>query len=340
MFTARCPQRQVFLKESTVLVTGGAGAIGSHLVRQLLENNYFVIVLDDLSSGRRENCPDDSRLIFVKGSILDLNLLEGIFTKYSIEIVFHMAAHFANQNSVEHPEADLLTNTLGTLRLLEFSKRSSVNRFVYASSSCIYGNSTGLISADFITKLETPYAISKLSGEGYVHFYHHFHKLKTTVVRYFNSYGPYDRPGPYRSVIPNFIWRAMNRQPLIITGTGKETRDFTYVEDIVQGTLLAATQDSGIGQIFDIGTGIETEIIQLAEKINQITGNPAGIQYCERRKWDEITRRKANIEKAQKLLNYQPQVSLEEGLKRTYQWLQNESLSYTCSGKESCIPMF
>jgi nucleoside-diphosphate-sugar epimerase len=309
-------------KEITALVTGGAGAIGGHLVKRLAEDHNWVLVLDDLSSGRRENCPEDDRVIFVKGSILDSNLLEEIFTRHGIQVVFHLAAHFANQNSVEHPEEDLLTNALGTLRLLEFSRRFRVNRFVFASSSCIYGNSTGLISTDFITKLETPYAVSKLSGEGYVHFYHNFHKLSVTVVRYFNSYGPYDLPGPYRSVIPNFMWRAINRKPLIITGTGKETRDFTYVEDIVNGTILAATQDAGSGQIFDIGTGTEIEIIEVAEKINEITENPAGIEYRERRNWDHITRRKADIEKAQKFLYYKPQVSLDDGLKRTYEWLK------------------
>jgi UDP-glucose 4-epimerase len=316
------------LNGKTILVTGGAGAIGGHLVKALARNGNSVIVLDDLSSGRAKNLPDDVKVKFVQGSILDEKLIREIFTDHRVQIIFHLAALFANQNSVEHPEADLLTNSSGTLKLLEFAHQYEVERFLYSSSSCIYGNGDFLSSADLINHLETPYAISKLSGEAYVSFYHRFHKLNTTVVRYFNSYGPRDLPGAYRSVIPNFMWRAINHQPLVITGTGQETRDFTYVDDIVEGTILAATKDTGIGQTFDIGTGTEIEILYLAEKINEIIENPTPIEYRERRGWDGILRRRANIEKAARLLGFSPKVPIKEGLQKTYEWMQSEDLAY------------
>lgn len=317
------------LSGKRILVTGGAGAIGGHLVKALAESGSSVWVLDDLSSGRVENLIGDAHVKFVRGSILNEELLQRIFSENRFQIIFHLAALFANQNSVEHPEEDLMTNSLGTLRLLEFSCKFEVERFLYSSSSCIYGNTGKVSSTEFITHLETPYAISKITGEAYVSFYHRFYNLNTTVVRYFNSYGPGDLPGAYRSVIPNFMWRAMNHHPLIITGTGRETRDFTYVSDIVEGTILAATQDTGIGEIFDIGTGQEVEIVKLAEEINKLTNNPVALQYKERRTWDGILKRKANIERAKRLLGFEPQVGIEEGIEKTHEWMRTADLSST-----------
>ena len=305
-----------------ILVTGGAGAIGGHLVRALAARRNRVIVLDDLSSGRAANVPQLPDVELRVGSIVDAPFVDHIFAAARIDVVFHLAALFANQNSLEHPEEDLITNALGTVRMLEASRRYKVKRFLYASSSCIYGDQDS--RADAVTRIDTPYAISKMSGEAYVHYYGRRQGVPATIVRYFNSFGPHDLPGPYRSVIPNFLARAIAGLPLVVTGTGRETRDFTYVEDIVAGTLLAAASEVALGQVFDIGSGRETEIAALAEQINVIARNRAGIQFAERRSWDGIARRYANLEASRRAFGYAPAVTIEEGLRRTHAWMLEE----------------
>ncbi len=309
------------LKGKNILVTGGAGAIGGNLVKFLSEFRCRVIVIDNLSAGFRENIPKRQNVIFYKNTILNDAVLKKIF-KNGVDYVFHLAAHFANQNSIEHPCQDLLTNAFGTIKLLEYNKKYAVERFIYASSSCVYGSTDKKMSEDLITKLETPYAVSKLTGEEYVHFYHRYYNMNTTVVRYFNAYVPGDPPGRYRNVIPNFFMLALNRKPLVITGTGRETRDFTFMDDVVMGTVLTLTRDVSRGQIYNIANGSETEILHLAKLINRITGNPAGIKFAPPRKWDAIRKRISNIEKSKAHLEYRPSVSLEDGLVATWKWFK------------------
>lgn len=312
------------INKKVILITGGAGAIGGNLVKALSKTGNKIIVIDDLSSGDRENCPNQDNVIFYKGSILDNELLTKIFlnSNHKVNIVFHLAAHFANQNSIDHPQEDLLTNALGTLKLLEFSRKAEVGKFVYASSSCIYGDKETDLKEDLFFKLETPYAISKLCGEEYMHFYHNFHNLKVVILRYFNAFGPGDPPGKYRNVIPNFMYLAIRNKPLIITGTGEETRDFTYMDDIVRGTILAAQVKEVSGQTFNIGTGREIKVRYVAELINKLSGNRVGIRFIRRRGWDKIVKRVANIEKSRKMLNYSPEISFEEGLERAFAWFK------------------
>jgi nucleoside-diphosphate-sugar epimerase len=310
------------LADKIVLVTGGAGAIGSNLVRALLAYRSKIIILDDLSSGDRRNIPQARQIIFKQASVLDDRALEETFHN-KINYVFHLAAHFANQNSVEHPREDLLVNTLGTLKLLEYSRRVPLERFVYTSSSCVYGDGTKKkLTEDLVTKLETPYAISKLAGEEYVHFFSRHYELPATVVRYFNAYGAWDPPGKYRNVIPNFFLRAMRRQPLVITGTGDEKRDFTFMDDIVRGTLLTLATKQAIGHVYNIGSGRAVTIRRLAGLINEITANPAGVKFTPHRKWDTIKVRLASIDKSLKHTGYMPQVRLEDGLSRTWEWFR------------------
>ena len=311
------------LNGKTILVTGGAGAIGSNLVKTLSGYKCKVIVIDDLSAGQKENMPDRNNIIFYKDTILNDKVLDQIFKK-KIDYVFHLAAHFANQNSVEHPRLDLLTNVMGTLKLLEYANKNSVKQFIYASSSCVYGPTNEAMTEELITKLETPYAISKLTGEEYVHFFCRYHKLKTTVVRYFNAYGPGDPPGRYRNVIPNFFMLALHKKPLTVMGSGHETRDFTYMDDVVDGTLLTLTAKNAGGHIYNIGRGEETTIIRLARLINKIAGNPAGIKFIKKRKWDSIQRRLANIDKSRRALGYAPSIPLEEGLLKTWEWFRKK----------------
>lgn len=314
------------MADKTIVVTGGAGAIGGNLVKALSGTPGRIIVIDDLSSGSAENLPDKNNVEFLKGSIVDDRLLEKIFLRgrRKIDTVFHLAAHFANQNSVEHPQEDLATNALGTLKLLEFSRKGGVGKFVYASSSCVYGSKSGDLQEGLVSQLETPYAISKLCGEEYAHFYHNFYKREIVILRYFNAFGPGDPPGRYRNVIPNFMLSAIRKKPLIITGTGEETRDFTYMDDVVRGTILASRSPKGPGEIFNIGTGCEIKIRDMAKLINKISANPAGIKFVERRSWDNITKRVANIDKSKKLLGYSPKVDFEEGLKKTFEWFRKK----------------
>jgi len=310
------------LMNKNILVTGGCGAVGSNLVGRLINMGCkSVTVIDNLTSGLVENLPTSSNLTFIEGDITLPKDLDRAFQK-DIDVVFHLAARFANQNSVENPIEDLNTNIKGTLLLLEYSRRKYV-KFIYTSSSCVYGNKKGeLNESDIHYLLDTPYAISKLTGEYYTKFYQDFYGLNTVVLRLFNSYGPNERDGKYRNVIPNFIARALRQEPLIITGTGDETRDFTFVGDVVDALTAAAEKEEATGSVFNIGSGKETRIIELANIINELTGNKAGIQFAPRRPWDKITRRAAGIAKAKAILGYSPKVQLEEGIRETINWFK------------------
>lgn len=313
-----------YYKEQSVLITGGAGAIGSNLCRALAEAGAQVIILDNLSSAERWNIPSLPGILFVEGDIRDGVKLKRVFFEKP-KMVFHLAAFFANQNSVDHPETDLEVNGLGTLRLLEYSILTGVERFIYASSGCsIYGSSAPLpLTEEFISlNLSSPYQITKMLGELYCNFFSNHYGLKVVKPRFFNSYGPGEVPGQYRNVIPNFIYWAMKGQSLPITGSGEETRDFTYVSDIVDGLLRAGFMESAIGQEFNLASGKETRVIGLANMINQATGNKAGIKFAQRRKWDTKDRLLASIDRARELIGYEPKISFEEGLKNTIDWFK------------------
>jgi nucleoside-diphosphate-sugar epimerase len=260
----------------------------------------------------------------VEGDILDEVKLKRVFFERP-RIIFHLAAFFANQNSVDHPERDLMVNGMGSLRMLEYSVFTGVERFVYASSGCsIYGSESPFpLREEFMSMhLSTPYQISKMLGELYCNFFCNHYGLKVVKPRFFNSYGPGEAPGQYRNVIPNFIYWAMKGLPLPITGTGEETRDFTYVEDIVDGLLRAGTMESAVGQEFNLASGKETRVIDLAHMINETTGNKAAIHFTQRRKWDTKPRLLASIDRARDLIGYEPKIVFETGLKSTIKWFQ------------------
>lgn len=307
-----------------ILVTGGAGAIGSNLTRKLAELGAQVIILDDFSSAERWNVPSLPGILLVEGDVVDEIKLKRVFFERP-EIVIHLAAFFANQNSVDHPERDLTVNGMGTLRLLEYSVLTGVERFIYASSGCsIYGSSAPLpLREDFMSMhLSTPYQITKMLGELYCNFFYNHYGLKVVKPRFFNSYGPGEVPGQYRNVIPNFIYWAMKGLPLPITGSGEETRDFCYVGDIVDGLLRAGFFESAIGQEFNLASEKETCIIDLAEMINKATGNQAGIKFTQRRKWDTKSRLLASVDHARDLIGYEPGTPFDVGLMNTINWFR------------------
>lgn len=308
-----------------VLVTGGAGCIGSNLIRTLLKADpEKIVVVDDLSAAYEWNLPKDPKLLFTCGSILDEEKMKWAFS-FKPHYVFHLAAQFANQNSVDHPETDLLVNGLGTLKALEYSNLVGVERFVFASSGCsVYGNQAPLpLREDYVSlHLDTPYQINKLVGELYCNYFYNYYKLPVAIARYFNVYGPGEVPGKYRNVIPNFIWWALHKQPLPITGSGEETRDFTFVDDIVDGTLRMGVVKEAVGEAVNLASETETRVIDLANWINELTGNEAEIVFRPRRDWDQVVKRRASIGKAKKILGYEPGTDIKIGLRKTYEWFR------------------
>ena len=308
-----------------VLITGGAGCIGSNLTRALLKADVEkILVLDDLSSSEKWNLPNDPKVLFIQGSVLDDEALKHVFSKKP-NWVFHLAVHFANQNSIDHPETDLLVNGLGTLKVLKYSQRVKVQKFVFASSGCsVYGNDAPLpLKEEYVSlHLDSPYQITKLLGELYCNFFHDYYGLPVVIGRFFNVYGPGEIPGKYRNVIPNFIHWAMHGQQLPIMGTGEETRDFTFVDDVIEGVLRAAVVPEAGGEAMNLASGTETKIVNLANMINELTGND-GLRFVERRSWDKIVRRRASIEKARKIIGYEPKTVMKEGLKKTVEWIED-----------------
>lgn len=307
-----------------VLVTGGAGAIGSNLCKRLVELGATVIILDNLFSSYIWNVPDLPNVLFVKGDVTNDIDLKLVFNMKP-SIVFHLAAFFANQNSVDYPETDLLVSGLGTIKTLEYAVLIGVEKYVYASSGCaIYGAQAPLPLKEEFTSLHlsSPYQISKMTGELYCNFYYHHYELPVVKTRFFNSYGPGEVPGQYRNVIPNFIYWAMKGYSLPITGSGKMTRDFTYVGDIVDALLRAGYYEQAIGQEMNIASGKEIDILELANMINEVTGNKAPLRFTERRKWDTKSRLLASIDRARELIGYNPKMDFDEGLQLTIQWFR------------------
>jgi nucleoside-diphosphate-sugar epimerase len=306
----------------TVLVTGGAGCVGSNLTRKLAELAEKVIILDNLSSAYEWNIPPADNIQFVEGDILNDEELKRVF-KEQPDMVFHLAAHFANQNSVDNPEKDLMVNGIGILKVLQYAQLVGVERFVYSSSGCgVYGLESQMPfrEHDISINLHTPYQVTKLLGELYTNYFHNLYDLPIVNARFFNVFGPGEVPGKYRNVIPNFFYWSMNGQALPITGNGNETRDWTFVEDIVNGLLSMGVVEEAVGEAINLGSGIDHKVGDMAQIVNKLTGNKAGIKYTERRNWDAKTCLLSSIDKAKDILNYKPKMGFEDGLERTHQW--------------------
>ena len=307
------------------MVTGGAGFIGNNLVRKLLAQQVAnIVIMDNQSSGMAVFLPDDPRITFVGMDIDKMDKLNFVINQHEFDYVFHLAAHFANQNSVDHPFSDIQTNIVGTVSLLEILKfHKSLKKFVYASSSCVYGTAEQMNEQAYIYPSETPYSINKFTAELYTQYYAHLFHVPTVSIRIFNTYGPYEMAGKYRNVIPNFIEKALNGEDLIITGTGKETRDFTFVEDLIDLMLTAVLSPSKEGEIFNGGTGQKTEIKAMAEIIKSVTSSSSNIVFKPARNWDKVKDRVSDLSMSQKVLNYQPKVNIQEGLEKTIKWYKD-----------------
>ncbi len=307
---------------SRVLVTGGAGFIGSHLVRRLHAEGHSVRVLDNLATGFRHNLEEvlDS-IDFIEGDICDL----GVCTKASqdIDTVFHVAALPSVPRSMADPMGTHNTNVNGTLNLLESARQQGVRRFVYSSSSSAYGDTPDLPKVESMEPLpRSPYAAAKLSGELYTLAYARAGLIDGVALRYFNVFGPRQDPnGPYAAVIPLIFRAVLTDSPVTIFGDGRQTRDFTYVDNVVDANLLGAFQDSRrvSGHVVNVGTGSRISLLDLIALAEDVTGKRITIRHLPDRAGD-VRDSQAGLERARAVLGYQPKVAVREGMARLWEW--------------------
>ena len=309
---------------SSVLVTGGAGFIGSHLTEALLQGGHRVRVLDDFSTGKREN------LIFGK-EYSSLEIIEGDIrypavcqkAMKGIEFVFHLAALPSVQRSVEDPLGSNAVNSGGTLNILFGAREEKIKRVIYASSSSIYGDTPALPKhEDMPSNPLSPYALQKYIGEQYCRLFYELYGLETVSLRYFNIFGPRQDPNSiYSAVIPKFIDALLQGSPPIIFGDGEQSRDFTYIENVVQANLLAMSAEHLHGEAINIACAERTPLNQLVDVLRKILGSKLSPVYEEPRKGD-VRHSLADIRKAKEILNYKPKVGVELGLKKTVEFFQ------------------
>jgi len=302
------------------LVTGGAGFIGSNIVEALLERGEQARVLDNLSTGKRENiAPFMDKIDFMEADILDMDAM--MKACKGIDYVLHQAALPSVPRSVADPMSSTRVNVDGTVNVLWAAKEAGVKRLVYASSSSAYGNQPTLPKReDMPADPLSPYAISKYAGELYARVFHQIYGLSTVSLRYFNVFGPRQDPASqYAAVIPKFIKALMNGEPPVIYGDGEQSRDFTFVKNVVSANILAAHAEGVSGNTFNIACGQRTTLNQLVDHLKKILKSPLSPCYTDPRPGD-IRHSLADISLAERFLNYKPDYTIEEGLEKTVAW--------------------
>ena len=304
------------------LVTGGAGFIGSSIARRLVGLKQEVVILDDFSTGKRENLDDIRRdVTIVEGSICDLDLVRKVTT--GITHVFHHAAVVSVVRSVDDPLTTNAVNIGGTLNCLMAARDSGVKRFVYAASSSAYGDNPSLPKReDMKPEPLSPYAISKLTGEFYSRVFHQIYGLETVCLRYFNIFGPHQDPtSQYSAVIPIFITKMLKGESPTIYGDGEQSRDFTYIDNAVEANLLAARSSKAAGHVINVACGARYSLNDLVSKIRNLTGAAAPAVRAARRPGD-VLHSLGDIGLARDLLGYAPNVTFDEGLEATVDWFR------------------
>jgi UDP-glucose 4-epimerase len=307
-----------------VLVTGGAGFIGSHLIERLLADGHDVRALDNFSTGRREN------LLELGG---DVDLVEGDVQSYErahaavrgCDVVFHQAALPSVPRSIQDPLTTNAANVIGTLNVLLAARDSGVRRVVFASSSSVYGANEELPKREDMPALPvSPYAVGKLTGEGYCRSFSAVYGLETVALRYFNVFGPRQNLlSQYAAVVPNFIRAALTGQRPVVHGDGEQSRDFTYVENVVEANLKAAEAEGADGQAFNVAVGDRVTLNGLLEAIRELTGAALDPVHEPARTGD-VKHSLADIGLASSRLGFDPAVQLQEGLRRTIEWVEQE----------------
>ncbi|MBC2710717.1 MAG: SDR family oxidoreductase [Desulfosarcina sp.] len=307
---------------SHALVTGGAGFIGSHLVDELVANGCRVTVLDNLSTGHRHNIDHlGDRIAFVEGDIRDAKLLDRVVR--GCEVVFHQAAVVSVTQSVQDPSHSCEVNDLGTVRVLDASRRNGVRRVVMASSSAVYGDDPRLPKTEDMEPMPmSPYAVQKLTGEFYASAFGGLYGLETVCLRYFNVFGPRQDPSsPYSGVISIFMTKAAAGQPPTIYGDGGQSRDFVYIKDVVRANLLAATEAAAAGRVFNVGTGAFIRIRDLWTLIGELSNVKIDPVFGPPRAGD-VRESVSDIGQIGKALGFSPQVALRQGLIDTLAWVR------------------
>ncbi|MHC4794596.1 MAG: NAD-dependent epimerase/dehydratase family protein [Planctomycetota bacterium] len=321
-----------------ILVVGGAGFVGSNLVRRLLADGAdHVTVVDNLLSAERSNLPADDRVTFIEGSISDDAIVGSLEDEF--DFAFHLATFHGNQSSIADPIADHENNTLTSLKLFHrLSGFERLKKVVYSSAGCAVAEKTFEDAeatpedAPVSLYMDSPYSISKIIGEFYGNYFQKQCGLPFVKARFQNVYGPGEILGAgrwrgtphtvWRNVTPTFIWKALHGESLPVENNGIATRDFIFVEDIVDGLVRCATR-GGVGEIYNLASGRETSIADLATKINEFTGNPGGIEWRPARTWDNSGKRHGAPAKARDEIGFETKISIDEGLERTVAWTRD-----------------
>lgn len=335
------------LAKKKILIVGGAGFVGSNLCHHILERHdpKEIRIVDNLLSSDICNVPNDPRVRFVFGSITEDKILHAL--PEDLDVVFHLACYHGNQSSIADPLADHDNNTLTTLKLFERLKDiKRLKKVVYAAAGCAVAEKT-LDDAkptpeDAPVSLfhDSPYAISKLVGEMYGNYYFHLYGLPFVKARFQNVYGPREILGAgrwrgtphtvWRNVVPTFIWKSIHGVALPLDNGGNASRDFIFVEDIARG-LVACAEMGQPGEAYNLASGVETSISDLARLINQITGNPTKVELCPSRNWDRSGKRFGATEKSRIQLQFESATPIEQGLHRTVEWTQANKEVIQCA---------
>lgn len=306
------------------LVTGGAGFIGSHTVDELVRRGHSVVVLDDLSGGKEENLADiRGKITFVKGSITDLEIVRR--SCHEADFVLHLAARTSVPRSVKDPVETNRINVDGTLNVLVAARDAKVKRVVFAASSSVYGETPILPKVESMEAAPiSPYGVTKFVGEAYARVFGRCYGLENVSLRYFNVFGPRQDPSsPYSGVLSKFITSILEDAAPVVFGDGEQSRDFTYIENVVQANLLACEAPNVSGKVFNVGTGSRFTLNQTLQILEKISGKRVTPKHDPPREGD-IRDSQANIGQAREFLGYDPQVNFQAGLQKTWDWYREE----------------
>ncbi|MFX1587307.1 MAG: NAD-dependent epimerase/dehydratase family protein [Promethearchaeota archaeon] len=316
----------MFVEGKNILVTGAAGFIGSNLTDELLKLGTNVIGIDNLYNGSLDNLEralKNKNFRFYKTDIRDFNYLLEISKE--IDIIYHQAAFTSVPQSILMPDSCNNVNVNGTLNILNIARKNDIDKVIFASSSSVYGNiSTLPLNEDMKLRPISPYGVSKLTCEAYMEAFRYIYGLRTNILRYFNVYGPRQKDSPYSGVIAIWLGKIIRNEDLIVFGDGKNSRDFTYIKDVIQANLLAAEKDFS-GEVFNIGAGCPINLTELANLMIKITNKQnLKIIYTDPRPGD-ISNSYADISKAKQLLHFKPKYNQESGLKDYLEWYKRKN---------------